>query len=137
MNQLIGTLEISKKTRNGKLLIAIPFWNKVDFFVSSNQEKKSENSPDFLIWSNKIKFGGLWKRKYNKDGQDKNYMSGSIFCPFFGFDKNQLRIVVFENQEKSKDEDIFTASVFWSNDEKKEVDSIPVQDMIMDNEEIF
>lgn len=134
--QLIGTLEINKTSKNGKILIAIPFLNKVDFFISHNKEKKSDNSPDFLVWSNKIKFGGIWKRSYNKDGIDKNYFSGSIFAPSFGFEKDQLRIVIFEN-EKEKNTDLYIGSVFWSGDLKKEIDPNIEEVTIMENDDLI
>lgn len=115
--QLIGTLEISRKTKNGKILIAIPFWNKADFFVSHNSEKKSDSSPDFFIWNAKIKIGALWKKTYNKEGQDKKYFSGNLFAPLLGKD-NKLKIVVFENEKENSTDTIF-GNVFWSLDEKK------------------
>jgi uncharacterized protein (DUF736 family) len=135
--QLIGNLEISKKTKNGKLLIAIPFWNKVDFFVSNNSEKKSDSSPDFFIWNQKIKIGALWKKVYTKEGIDKKYFSGNIFAPMLGKD-NKIKIVIFENEkENSSLSDITTGNVFWSMDEKKgenPIDSEPIQEQSLEDE---
>ena len=135
--QLIGTLEISKKTKNGKLLIAIPFWNKVDFFVSHNSEKKSDSSPDFFIWNSKIKIGALWKKSYTKEGQDKRYFSGNLFAPLLGKD-NKLKIVIFENEkENSSLTDVMVGNVFWSFDEKKSenpIDSEGIESQSLENE---
>lgn len=127
--QLIGSLEISKKTKNGKIIIAIPFWNKVDFFVSHNSEKKSDSSPDFFIWNSKIKIGALWKKIYSKEGLDKKYFSGNIFAPMLGKD-NKLKIVIFENEkENSPTLDAMIGSVFWSFDDKKQENSIDSGEM--------
>jgi uncharacterized protein (DUF736 family) len=134
--QLIGTLEINKSTRNGKILIVIPFWNKVDFFVSSNGEKKSDSSPDFFIWNQKIKIGALWKKKYEKDGIEKNYFSGNIFAPILG-EGNKLKIVIFENEkENSTSSSVNIGNVFWSFDEKTEkpIDSQPTEELSLENE---
>lgn len=135
--QLIGTLEISKKTKNGKIVVAIPFWNKADFFVSYNIEKKSDSSPDFFIWNAKIKIGALWKKTYTKDGQDKKYFSGNLFAPMLGKD-NKLRIVVFENEkENSSLTDVMVGNVFWSLDDKKQensIDSEPTESESLEDE---
>lgn len=135
--QLIGTLEISKKTKNGKILIAIPFWNKVDFFVSHNLEKKSDSSPDFFIWNSKIKIGALWKKSYTKEGQDKRYFSGNLFAPLLGKD-NKLKIVIFENEkENSSTSDVMLGNVFWSLDDKKQenpIDSEPLESETLEDE---
>jgi len=114
--QLIGTVEINKKSKNGKMLLAVPFWNTVDFFVSSNLEKKGESSPDFLIWNKKIKIGGLWKQTSEKNGTTKNYFSGSIFAPILG-ENNKLRIVIFED-EKNQNLEIYLGNVFFSFSDK-------------------
>ena len=134
--QLIGTLEINKSTKNGKILIVIPFWNKADFFVSSNTEKKSDSSPDFFIWNQKIKIGALWKKKYEKDGIEKSYFSGNIFAPILGTG-NKLKIVIFENEkENSAISSVNIGNVFWSLDEKTEkpIDSQPIEELSLENE---
>lgn len=136
--QLIGSLEISKKTKNGKILLAIPFWNKADFFVSFNQEKKSDSSPDFFIWNSKIKIGAIWKKTYQKDGLDKKYFSGNIFAPLLGKD-NKLKIVIFEN-EKEIIPDVILGNVFWSFDDKKQenpIDSESIEDQTLEDDHIF
>lgn len=136
--QLIGSLEISKKTKNGKILLSIPFWNKADFFVSFNQEKKSDSSPDFFIWNSKIKIGAIWKKTYQKDGLDKKYFSGNIFAPLLGKD-NKLKIVIFEN-EKEVVPDAILGNVFWSFDDKKQenpIDSEPMEDQTLEDDHIF
>ena len=133
--QLIGTLEINKKTKNGKILIAIPFWNKTDFFVSHNSEKKSDSSPDFFIWNQKIKIGAIWKKIYTKDGEDKKYFSGNIFAPLLG-KENKLKIVIFENEKEISIDSIF-GNVFWSMDDKKQenpIDSEPIENESLESE---
>ena len=133
--QLIGSLEISKKTRNGKILIAIPFWNKADFFVSHNSEKKSDSSPDFFIWNQKIKIGAIWRKTYTKEGIDKKYFSGNLFAPLLG-KENKLKIVIFENEKENSTDTIF-GNVFWSLDDKKQenpIDSEPMESESLEDE---
>ena len=116
--QLIGSYEI-KSDGNASLKIAIPFWSKMDFFVVVNNIKEG-NKPDFIIFNNNIKVGGLWKNVSVKNGDEKKYLSGSIFCPGYGMENNQLKIVIFKNQEKKSEN--FSGLVFWNMDNKKQVD---------------
>ena len=132
---LIGFIEISKKEKKGKLTIAIPFLNKTEFYVSANLNKKTESYPDFLIWHNKISVGGLWKGTYEKEGIEKKYFSGNIFAPGHGFEKNKLKIVIFEDN-KGDNSEIFKGSVFWSQDEKN-LDTPEEENTIMDDEGIL
>ena len=115
---LIGFLEIKKIDRIGKLTIAIPFWNKSEFYISENKNKTKDTQPDFLIWHAKISIGGLWKGKYTKEGIEKNYMSGSI--KVINKDLNNLlKIACFESTDTKES---WSANVFWSDEEKKTID---------------
>ena len=131
---LIGNIEINKKEKNGKMLIAIPFWNKTEFYVSINNKKEKDSQPDFLIWSNRISFGGLWKKSYEKEGEEKKYLSGSLFAPGKGLDGNKLKLVIFET--KTDDESVFKGSVFYSED-KKEIDTESDNHIINTDDGIF
>ena len=90
--QLIGFCEIDKATKKGKLVIAIPLLPKADFYVVENIKSDKENSPDYVLFSNKIKYGALWKNKFEKDGETKNYFSGNIFT--VTLPDNILKIVI-------------------------------------------
>jgi uncharacterized protein (DUF736 family) len=116
---LIGNLEINKNDKIGKMLIAVPFWNKSEFYISLNKKKETEHQPDYLIWHSKIAIGALWKGKYTKEGIEKNYMSGSIkvINPDIN---NLLKIACFESV--SANNSFWTANVFWSDEERKAVD---------------
>lgn len=118
--QLIGFCEIDKSTKKGKIIIAIPLLPKADLFIIPNIKADKENSPDYVIFGNKIKYGALWKNKFEKDGEQKNYFSGNIFS--LTLPNNILKIVIFE--DKNQKEGIWIGSVFWSQD-KKEVDPTP------------
>lgn len=132
--QLIGSIEIAKNTRKGKMILALPFWGNSDFFIAPS-DKTGDNYPTFLIWNKKIKIGALWKSEYTKEGETKKYFSGNIFCPFL--ESKKMKIVVFEDREQK--EDLYSGSVFWSFEDKKEVDNTQKeQETIFDaNEEIF
>ncbi len=58
--QLIGFCEIEKSTKKGKIILAIPFLSKADLFITENNKKEKENSPDFIIFNSKIKVGAIW-----------------------------------------------------------------------------
>lgn len=112
--QLIGYLEIDK-SKKGKMVLALPFWGNSDFFVAS-ADKQGDNYPTFLIWNKKIKIGALWKSEYLKEGEQKKYLSGNIFCPFL--ESKKMKIVIFE--DKNKDDSLsWKGSVFWSFEERK------------------
>ena len=134
--QLIGTCQINKKDKKGNLLIAIPLFSKADLFVVANNKREKENSPDFIIFISNVRVGALWKNKFEKDGESKNYLSGNIFT--FMMPENNLKIVIFE--EKLQKEGTWSGSVFWS-DEKKEIDQTSeIQENHFDDsstEEIF
>jgi uncharacterized protein (DUF736 family) len=117
--QLIGFCEIERETKKGKIIIAIPLLPKVDLFIMENNKKEKENSPDYMIFNNKIKYGALWKNKFDKDGESKNYFSGNIFT--LTLPDNILKIVIFE--DKNQKSGIWTGSVFWSTD-KKGIDQV-------------
>jgi uncharacterized protein (DUF736 family) len=118
--QLIGFCEIDKTSKKGKIILAIPFLPKADLFIVENTKKEKENSPDFILFNSKIKVGAVWKNKFEKDGETKNYFSGNIFTLILP--ENILRIVIFE--DKNQKAGIWSGSVFWSQD-KKEVDPTP------------
>jgi uncharacterized protein (DUF736 family) len=118
--QLIGFCEIDKTSKKGKLILVIPFLPKADLFIVENTKKEKENSPDFILFNSKIKVGAVWKNKFEKDGETKNYFSGNIFTMILP--ENILRIVIFE--DKNQKAGIWSGSVFWSQD-KKEVDPTP------------
>jgi uncharacterized protein (DUF736 family) len=133
--QLIGFCEIEKSTKKGKIILAIPLLPKADLFIIENIKKEKENSPDFILFNNKIKVGAMWKNKFEKDGSPKNYFSGYIFTLILP--ENILRIVIFE--DKNQKAGTWSGSVFWSND-KKDVDPIPetIEDQSYDStDEIF
>jgi len=115
--QLIGFCEIEKSTKKGKIILAIPFLPKADLFITENTKKEKENSPDYVIFNSKIKVGAVWKNKFEKEGEQKNYFSGNIFTLILP--ENILKIVIFE--DKNQKAGIWSGSVFWSQD-KKEVD---------------
>jgi uncharacterized protein (DUF736 family) len=108
--------------------------NKLHAYL--NNFLKQENSPDFIIFISNVRVGALWKNKFEKDGESKNYLSGNIFT--FMMPENNLKIVIFE--EKLQKEGIWSGSIFWS-DEKKEIDqSLEIQENHIDDsstEEIF
>jgi uncharacterized protein (DUF736 family) len=118
--QLIGFCEIEKVTKKGKIILAIPFLPKADLFIIENTKKEKDNSPDFIIFNSKIKVGAIWRNKFEKEGEQKNYFSGNIFTLILP--ENILRIVIFEDKNQKKG--TWSGSVFWSID-KKEVDPIP------------
>jgi hypothetical protein len=118
--QLIGFCEINKSTKTGKIIIAIPFLPKADLYIMENTKKEKENSPDYVIFNSKIKVGAIWKNKFEKEGEQKNYFSGNIFTMILP--ENILKIVIFE--DKNQKQGIWSGSVFWSQD-KKEVDPSP------------
>jgi len=134
--QLIGTCQINKKDKKGNLLIAIPLFPKADLFLVANNKKDKENSPDFLVFITNVRIGALWKNKFEKDGESKNYLAGSIFT--LALPDNSLKIVIFE--DKTQKEGIWSGSIFWS-DGKKELDqSIQIEENQSDDsntEEIF
>jgi len=117
---LVGHIEIKTSDKTGKVIFSIPFRGKFDYFISENKTKKGETSPDWLIWMNGIRIGFLWKNKYLKDAEEKNYLSGNIFAPGFGLDKDKMKIVIFENSIKNG---IWEGYVYWSfDDDKKPID---------------
>ena len=132
--QLIGSVEISKNTKKGKMILALPFWGNSDFFVAPG-EKSGENYPSFLIWNKKIKIGALWKSEYTKEGETKKYLSGNVFCPFL--ESKKMKLVIFE--DKIQKEDLYCGSVFWSFEDKKPMDSTPEEPetMTSEHDEIF
>ena len=131
--QLIGFCEIEKATKKGQLVIAIPLLPKADFYVVENIKSDKENSPDYVLFSNKIKYGALWKNKFEKDGETKNYFSGNFFT--VTLPDNILKIVIFE--DKNQKSGTWTGSVFWSQD-KKDVDPTPQMEESQSHEsEIF
>jgi uncharacterized protein (DUF736 family) len=117
--QLIGFCEIDKTSKKGKIILAIPFLPKADLFITENTKKEKENSPDYVIFNSKIKVGAIWKNKFEKEGEQKNYFSGNIFTMILP--ENILKIVIFE--DKNQKAGIWGGSVFWSQD-KKEVDQL-------------
>jgi uncharacterized protein (DUF736 family) len=93
-------------------------------FVVANNKKDKENSPDFLVFITNVRVGALWKNKFEKDGESKNYLAGSIFT--LSMPDNSLKIVIFE--DKIQKEGIWSGSIFWS-DGKKEIDqSIQIEE---------
>jgi uncharacterized protein (DUF736 family) len=114
---LVGTLEIKYSDKSGKILFAIPFRGNFDYFLSENKEKKKDTSPDFIIWNKSMRIGFIWKSKYSKDGEEKNYLSGNIFAPGLGIADNKMKLVIFESQNKNPG--IWAGFVYW-NDESKE-----------------
>lgn len=122
---LVGSIEIKTTDRTGKILFAIPFRGNFDYFVTENKEKKKDTSPDFLIWNKSMRIGFLWKSKYSKDGEEKNYLSGNIFAPGFGLLDHRMKLVIFETQ--SKNQNVWSGYVYWNTETGKEkpIDSDP------------
>lgn len=116
--QLIGFCEIKKEDKKGNIVLAMPFFPKTDLFLMENNKKEKENSPDFILFFSKIKVGALWKNKFEKDGETKNYLSGNFFTPILP--ENKISIVIFE--DKNQKAGIWCGSVFWSQD-KKEIET--------------
>lgn len=131
--QLIGFCEIEKSTRKGKLIIGIPLFPKNEFFIVENNKKEKENSPDFLIFLSKIKVGAVWKNSFEKDGERKNYFSGSIFT--LALPEKSLKIVIFE--EKNQKEKNWSGSVFWSQDKKDVEEGSDIEENIVHDPDIF
>lgn len=130
--QLIGSLELDK-SKKGKMILALPFWGNSDFFVASS-DKTEERYPSFFVWNKKIKIGALWKSEYQKEGETKKYLSGNIFCPFF--ESKKMKIVIFE--DKNKDENVlWKGSVFWSFEDKKNLDIKDKENYILEKDEII
>lgn len=131
--QLIGFCEIEKSTRKGKVVIAIPLLPKNEFFVIGNIKSDKINSPDFHLFSNKIRYGALWKNQFEKDGETKNYFSGSIFT--LTLPNNILKIVIFE--DKKQKEGFWSGSVFWSQDKKEVEEGSDIEENIVHDPDIF
>lgn len=75
--QPIGKMT-KKNSKNGdfyNLKISIPFMVETEFYVISNNDKKTNNSPDFLVFYATNKFGAIWQ-KVSKKG--KKYLYGKI-----------------------------------------------------------
>lgn len=121
---LIGSIEIKTTDKTGKVLFAIPFRGNFDYFVTENKDKKKDTSPDFLIWNKSMRIGFLWKSKYSKNGEEKNYLSGNILAPGFGLLDNRMKLVIFESQ--SKNQNIWSGFVYWNTEigkSEKPIDS--------------
>lgn len=114
---LVGTIEIKLSDKTGKVIFAIPFRGNFDYFITENREKKKDTSPDFLIWNKSMRIGFLWKSKYLKDEEEKNYLSGNILAPGLGILDNRMKLVIFESQ--SKNQNIWSGFVYWNTENGK------------------
>lgn len=119
---LIGMIEIKTTDKTGKILFSIPLRGNFDYFISENRDKKKETSPDFLIWNKSQRIGFLWKNKYSKNGDEKNYLSGNILALGFGLLDNRMKLVVFESEKQSQP-GIWAGFVYWDDGvTKKDID---------------
>ena len=117
--QLIGFCEIKKEDKKGNIVLAMPFFPKTDLFLMENNKKEKENSPDFILFFSKIKVGALWKNKFEKDGETRNYLSGNFFTAILP--ENKISIVIFEDKIKKRE---FGAVLFFGLRTKKRLKRI-------------
>ncbi|MBE7412221.1 MAG: hypothetical protein HS129_09200 [Leptospiraceae bacterium] len=85
------------------LVINLPFYARSEFFCVENREKKTDRSPDYLVFFQKNLVGSIWNKTYTdkKTNTEKMFRSGTIF--FLGANENKLNFAVFQN-EKTGDE---------------------------------
>lgn len=102
----VGFLE-TKTTKNDKgeekgflnMTINLPFYPKSEFFCVENKEKKTDKSPDYLVFFQKNLVGSIWNKTYTdkKTNAEKMMRSGTIF--FLGANENKLNFAVFQNEK--------------------------------------
>ena len=114
---LVGTIEIKLSDRSGKILFSLPLRGNFDYFITENKERKKDTSPDFIIWNKSMRIGFLWKSKYSKDGEEKNYLSGNIFAPGLNIPDNKMKLVCFESVNKNQG--LWNAFVYWNLENKE------------------
>lgn len=118
--QPIGKM-VSKTTKEKtfyNLKISIPFMIETEFYVIKNENRDSDQKPDFLIFYSTNRFGAIWE-KTSKKG--KKYLYGKIGLigsamfykdlEFSGFlvegSENEWIILAQNEESENKDTDPF------------------------------